>query len=583
MKIAATVWLATVMLALAGSAFGTNYIVTKTADTNDGTCDSDCSIREAVGAANANVGDDIIVFALPLFSSSQTITLTGGELVIANNGSLSIFGPGASRLTLSGNNASRILRSTAGSTSTISGMTLTAGNGVSSVNNNTGGAIQNDAATMTLLDLYIFNNTTSGVAGGVRNSGTNSVMTVNRCVFQNNTSTGSSAGGIQNFSTSTLTVLNSTFTGNVSGGGAVGGGAMQANGTVSIANSTFVGNVNNATGGGGAINSNGSLLLLTNVTITGNVSVANGGGLHRGTTNVNGFIRNSVIARNSGAAASPDVTNSAGGLVSQGNNIIGTVGTSTGWVGSDITPFTDGYTALAFHGGFGMTQLPFPGSAGLNGGQNCVVDLSCGTNNPPVALTTDERGAARLVGSNVDIGAAESDPNFVAILPSARVGVPYDFQMVPSATGFMYFVNSGNFGGLSLLASAQVRLQGTPTTPGIFDTVLQTLQTGGPPLSTTQRYRINVFGSDPNSYYITGRVTDSTGQPVSKAYVSLTTYDGRIYNGITSPLGYFRIDSLPAGTVGTLTVSATKKGLTFSPLQVTVADVIENLDIRAQP
>ncbi len=36
--------------------------VTKTADTNDGTCDADCSLREAITAANANSGTDTIAF-----------------------------------------------------------------------------------------------------------------------------------------------------------------------------------------------------------------------------------------------------------------------------------------------------------------------------------------------------------------------------------------------------------------------------------------------------------------------------------------------------------------------------------------
>src|SRR5678815_4569666 len=102
---------------------GAVYIVTKTADTNDGVCgDADCSLREAIGAANASAENDIVTFALPLFSSPQTITLSGSELVAAANGALTILGPGANRLTISGNNASRIFRSMASTTVTLSGM-----------------------------------------------------------------------------------------------------------------------------------------------------------------------------------------------------------------------------------------------------------------------------------------------------------------------------------------------------------------------------------------------------------------------------------------------------------------------------
>ncbi|HLM60606.1 MAG TPA: CSLREA domain-containing protein, partial [Pyrinomonadaceae bacterium] len=46
--------------------------VTKIADTNDGACDADCSLREAIAAANPAGGDEI-VFASPLFDTPQII------------------------------------------------------------------------------------------------------------------------------------------------------------------------------------------------------------------------------------------------------------------------------------------------------------------------------------------------------------------------------------------------------------------------------------------------------------------------------------------------------------------------------
>jgi CSLREA domain-containing protein len=52
----------------------TTYTVTKTADTNDGVCDADCSLREAIVAANANPGLDNINFSIG--SGLQTIKPT---------------------------------------------------------------------------------------------------------------------------------------------------------------------------------------------------------------------------------------------------------------------------------------------------------------------------------------------------------------------------------------------------------------------------------------------------------------------------------------------------------------------------
>ncbi len=39
------------------------FNVTKAADTNDGTCDADCSLREAIAATNANADADTINFS----------------------------------------------------------------------------------------------------------------------------------------------------------------------------------------------------------------------------------------------------------------------------------------------------------------------------------------------------------------------------------------------------------------------------------------------------------------------------------------------------------------------------------------
>src|SRR5437588_5132991 len=60
----------------------------------------DGSLRQAIQQANANPGGDEIAFAPGM---TGTITLTGGELQVTD--SLSIRGPGAGFLTISGNDA----------------------------------------------------------------------------------------------------------------------------------------------------------------------------------------------------------------------------------------------------------------------------------------------------------------------------------------------------------------------------------------------------------------------------------------------------------------------------------------------
>lgn len=402
------------------------YTVTKTADTNDGVCDSDCSLREAIAAANASADNDIIEFST-LFSSPQTITLSGTELVIGANGSLTINGPGANLLTISGNNASRILVSSANAVININNLRFTAGNGAGAANSGRGGAIYNFGGTMVISNSIITGNTAAN-GGGLNNAASsspavNANLTLNNCIVSNNTST-SSGGGLQNFSTSTVTINNSLFVGNTSGG-SVGGGGAQLNGGIRITNSTFANN-NSPGGSGGGIYSNGTLgAVLTNVTIVGNTSTSAGGGINRATTNVNFYIRNSIVAGNNGAASSPDVANSTNGIDSEGNNIIGNVGTSTGWESSDLLNTNPMLNPLGNNGGFSNTFLPMPGSPAINNGQNCVVNQSCTANNPPIPVNTDQRGVNRPQGGTVDIGAVE-----VAV--SAPVSVS---GMVVSASG----------------------------------------------------------------------------------------------------------------------------------------------------
>lgn len=389
---------------LTSTVFAATFTVTKTADSNDGTCDADCSLREAITAANNAAGDDIVAFDAMVFGTAQTVNVTLGEIIFGENGTLTINGTGANLLTIDGNLTSRIFKTIAGVVATINDLKLTRGNGVGSVANNSGGAIYNDFGTLTLNNLIITQSTATN-GGGIRNSGGGSILNINNCVISNNTATTSSGGGMQNFSTSTVNIKNSTFVGNTSGG-TTGGGGGQFNGTVRITNSTFANNTA-PNGSGGGMQSNGSNQIITNSTFSGNSSGSNGGGIHRGTTNVNFFIRNSIFAGNKGTAASPDITNSTNGINSEGNNIIGNVGTSTGWEMSDLLNTNPMLGMLADNGGFGMTFLPMMGSPAIDAGQNCVVDLTCATNNPPNAVTTDQRGVMRPQGKAVDIGAVE--------------------------------------------------------------------------------------------------------------------------------------------------------------------------------
>src|SRR5882724_12484158 len=138
-------------------------IVTKTADTNDGMCDSDCSLREAITAANASAPDDVIYFAV-----TGTITMNSLGALPALDSNMKILGPGANALTVKRDSAAsafRIFKVNSGKTVTIDGLTITNGNitGIFGF----GGGIYN-AGTLTIRNSTLSGNsvTSSGIGAG---------------------------------------------------------------------------------------------------------------------------------------------------------------------------------------------------------------------------------------------------------------------------------------------------------------------------------------------------------------------------------------------------------------------------------
>jgi CSLREA domain-containing protein len=565
--------LAFAMLAAAGTVRAATYTVTKEADTSDGLCNADCSLREAITAANATVDNDVIVFALPFFSSPRTITLSLGELTVANNGSLTIYGTGANRLTISGNNATRILSTGSGVVVNIHHIRFTGGNGAGAVNTGRGGALYNVGGTMLLTNSVLTGNTAAN-GGAINNAAstnpaTPANLTIDNCVLSNNSST-SSGGAMQNFSTSTLHVRNTTVNNNNSGSTGIAG-AFQANGMVTITNSTFSGNTSAGTGGG--IYYNGTGLTMTNVTVSGNTSALGSGGFHKSTATLNANVRNSLFSGNTGAAGAGDVL---GPVSSQGNNIIHVVGTSTGWIKSDQQNVNPLISPLGFHGGHGMTNALLSGSPALNTGQNCVTDLTCSAANPPVALTTDQRGALR--SGNVDVGSYEETSAYTALLPSALISQPYNQVLVPNVGAFSYSVTSGSPPpGITVNTGAMIAsVSGTPTQLGAFG--FGVTATNGAN-SAVINYRLNVL-NDLSVVSLRGIAVSSTGRPVYGVRVMLTDLNGNFRFSRTNPFGYFQFDNIPAGS--TFLLQAASKEHSFESRTITVVDATD-LALVAQP
>lgn len=555
-------------------ALGAVFTVTKTADTNDGTCDSDCSLREAVVAANGVASNDSIVFSM-LFDVPQTITLSGTDIIITNNGTLQINGPGADKLTVSGNNVSRVFTNNTGSVATISNLRVTGGTGVSTVTTGRGGGVYNNGGTLTLDGLVISGNTAAN--GGAANNAGTATLNIFRCAIFNNSVTGS-GGAMQNFAGNTTNIRDSSIYNNTSNS-TTGGGAIQANGTVNITNTTFSGN-NANTGSGGAIVYNGTALSITNSTIANNTATNNGGGIHKSTANI-GVIRNTIIANNIGTAASPDAT---GTFNSEGNNIIGNIGTSTGWIASDLQNTNPALAAFGFYGGNGLSYALVSGSPAINAAQNCVTDLTCATNNPPVALTADQRGAARI--GNVDIGAFEVNNSgnggtFVAELPKGQTNSPYNFTLIPNNGTLNYSLTAGAFpSGVNLTTmlspNAVVSVNGTTTQSGIFNFTVTGTDGAA---SIVTNYRVQFIAPVAANVFIAGRVMTTDGRGIRNAVVTLTDNNSNTRSVRTSTFGYYRFEALQAGETYLVQVNA--KRYTFMPRTITVFEDLTGVDFTA--
>jgi CSLREA domain-containing protein len=105
----------------------TPLTVTTTADHDDGACDAnDCTLREAILAANSDGQSDDIVFASGVTGSIVLDPPLGGLTILNDTPAddLEIDGPGASVLSVSGNDAVLPFQVTSGVNATIGKLSI---------------------------------------------------------------------------------------------------------------------------------------------------------------------------------------------------------------------------------------------------------------------------------------------------------------------------------------------------------------------------------------------------------------------------------------------------------------------------
>ena len=257
-----------------GPALAATFTVTKLTDTNDGSCDvGDCSLREAIVAANANGQANTIT----LGPGAHVLTRIGIDEDAADTGdlditeTLTIVGAGPTQTIIDANNIDRIfdIRPGAG-TVVISGVTVINGNVAGP-----GGGICNADANLTLVNTVISNSIATGSFGGgvftwsgnvTLNKGqiiSNSALSGGGMMVYEGKATvnggqilGNSAidqgGGIHVWAYSaTLTVNGGRIEGNSAD---EGGGVFINQGSVIVSEGLIIGNSANEEGGGVFIN-----------------------------------------------------------------------------------------------------------------------------------------------------------------------------------------------------------------------------------------------------------------------------------------------------------------------------------------
>ncbi|WP_300618857.1 Ig-like domain-containing protein, partial [Dokdonella sp.] len=404
------------------------YRVTRTGDRAGAVCAAgDCSLREAISAANAAPGAVLIpagTYRIELAGTAEDSNATGDFDLKSPMG---LYGAGMGDTIVDGNALDRVFHvdpTLTGWTSgrmaahfadlTIRGAKGTSGAGIFSNSGN---------SFLSAERVAVRDNESSGNGGGI---GVGMRGFLREVLIQNNVSSGI-GGGINLVSTSTgmnFDIVASAIVGNrATGTGTSGtGGGINSTQLVRISNSTI--DANEAYGNGGGINVDGSAgeLALHSSTVAHNRSdadangVGSGGGLRFNGSRTSA-VRNTVFAynvdpTNPGAAIfGPDCSKNNSATLGIGYSLVSDKRGSCSFTAAtnlvDVSPGFDGQ--LGDHGGPTPTLLPLASSPLVDAGDETGCTDFAGSRR------FDQRGVghARLVdglGSGTprcDIGAVE--------------------------------------------------------------------------------------------------------------------------------------------------------------------------------
>ncbi len=422
------------LLVTASAAQARTYTVNTRTDPKPNGCTSDdCTLREAVIAANAHRGADTIVlpstrrYVLDLKSTGENkaangdLDVTSGPLTIVHRGrgtatidakkkdrildikaavtldTLRLIGGYSNKSDGSGDGGAILVRK--GSLTVLrSGI---AGNRAPWVGGNGGGIDSDSSGLVKVIDSYVSSNDSGGSGGGIEAS-PNGQMLIQRSIVIGNKA--AQAGGVMVFGPP-VRIVDSTVAENLASAGpgveGDGGGIFVGNkGRLELTNTT-VANNGAYTSGGGIFSDAGSQASISYSTIARNRADVDAmfggttGGIHLRTAGVqvaaNARISNSILALNTEAGGA---TADCGGIgfLGTGVNLITSTGQGKCSEGTPIVVADPRIGKLADNGGPTPTIALLAGSPAI------------GAAGPGKAPKRDQRGVKR---SDPDLGAYE--------------------------------------------------------------------------------------------------------------------------------------------------------------------------------
>jgi CSLREA domain-containing protein len=403
------------------------FVVTKTADTNDGVCDADCSLREAVRAANATSEADTIVLPAGVFP----LAIAGQDEDQAASGDLdltqpvTIRGAGRDRTVIDALGNDRVLQTrlhpgdrllrdltlrggrlseqrgcgvwVSGTTTLLLARVRITDNrcvGASPAFDNGGGIHVDYAATLLVAESLLDANFAE--RGGAIYAQGSAVEIYETTIAGNEAAV--SGGGLSGGGS--WTVVRSTLSGNRAGAASFFGAASDAR----FFASTLSGNQ------GWAIRSDGAVAL-DNVTIVGTAAFwplqVFAGGM---VTLRNTLVVNPIFAGGSECQLAASAT-------SLGYNLLGDESCGAGPL--DRIETDPGLRKIGWYGGLTRTHLPRPGSPAIDAGAPGACPDSDG------APSLEQRRFERILdgdgidGARCDIGAVEYAPEADGVTAAA--------------------------------------------------------------------------------------------------------------------------------------------------------------------